>query len=257
MDQPATDGVNMYFVAKAAAAAGMKTALSGLGGDELLGGYPSFHDIPRMVRTLSPIGGVPGLGRLCRIVAAPWLKRFTSPKYAGLLEYGGSYAGAYLLRRGLFMPWELPEVMDPDLARAGWAELQPLVRLGETIPDAPEDFLKVSGLEMVWYMRNQLLRVADWAGMAHSLEIRVPLVDIVLLRKIAPLLASNYRPNKLDMAGTLATPLPDAVLQRAKSGFFVPVQRWLAADPSPRAGNGDHDWRAWARAVYKHYTGSP
>jgi asparagine synthase (glutamine-hydrolysing) len=257
MDQPATDGVNMYFVAKAAAAAGMKTALSGLGGDELLGGYPSFHDIPRMVRTLSPIGGVPGLGRLCRIVAAPWLKRFTSPKYAGLLEYGGSYAGAYLLRRGLFMPWELPEVMDPDLARAGWAELQPLVRLGETIPDAPEDFLKVSALEMVWYMRNQLLRVADWAGMAHSLEIRVPLVDIVLLRKIAPLLASNYRPNKLDMAGTLATPLPDAVLRRAKSGFFVPVQRWLAADPSPRAGNGDHDWRAWARAVYKHYTGSP
>jgi asparagine synthase (glutamine-hydrolysing) len=257
MDQPATDGVNMYFVAKVAAAAGMKTALSGLGGDELLGGYPSFHDIPRMVRTLSPVRSFPGLGRLCRIVAAPWLKRFTSPKYAGLLEYGGSYAGAYLLRRGLFMPWELPEVMDPDLARAGWEELQPLVRLEETIPDLSEDFLKVAALEMVWYMRNQLLRVADWAGMAHSVEIRVPLVDIVLLRKIAPLIASNHRPGKLDMAGTLANPLPDAVLQRAKSGFFVPVQRWLAAAPSPRVGNRDHDWRAWAQTVYKHYTGTP
>jgi asparagine synthase (glutamine-hydrolysing) len=257
MDQPATDGVNMYFVAKVAAAAGMKTALSGLGGDELFGGYPSFHDIPRMVRTCSPVRSFPGLGRLCRVVAAPWLKRFTSPKYAGLLEYGGSYAGAYLLRRGLFMPWELPEVMDPDLARAGWAELQPLMRLEETIPDAPEDFLKVAALEMVWYMRNQLLRVADWAGMAHSLEIRVPLVDIVLLRKIAPLLASNHRPGKLDMAGTLATPLPEAVLQRAKSGFFVPVQRWLAAAPTPRAGNGDHDWRTWAQAVYQHFTGAP
>ncbi len=255
MDQPATDGVNMYFVAKVAAAAGMKTALSGLGGDELLGGYPSFHDIPRMVRTLSPAYGFPGLGRMCRKVAAPLLKRFISPKYAGLLEYGGSYAGAYLLRRGLFMPWELPEVMDPDLARAGWEELQPLVRLEETLPDAPEDFLKVSALEMVWYMRNQLLRVADWAGMAHSLEIRVPLVDIVLLRKIAPLLASNYRPGKLDMAGTLATPLPDAVLKRAKSGFFVPVRRWLAAAPSQRVGNRDHDWRAWARLVYRHHTG--
>ena len=154
MDQPATDGVNMYFVAKIAAAAGMKTALSGLGGDELFGGYPSFRDIPRMARTFSLARSFPGLGRMCRQVAAPVLKRFISPKYAGLLEYGGSYAGAYLLRRGLFMPWELPEVMDPDMARAGWQALQPLVRLEETIPHPSEDFLTVSALEMVWYMRN-------------------------------------------------------------------------------------------------------
>jgi asparagine synthase (glutamine-hydrolysing) len=159
-----------------------------------------------------------------------------------------------LLRRGLFMPWELPEVLDPDMARAGWEELQPLVRLEETIPSAPEDFLKVSALEMVWYMRNQLLRVADWAGMAHSLEIRVPLVDIVLLRKVAPLLASRRRPGKLDMAGTLKTPLPAEVLQRAKSGFLVPVNRWLAEASGGASSRGDHDWRAWARLVYQHHT---
>jgi asparagine synthase (glutamine-hydrolysing) len=254
MDQPATDGVNMYFVAKVAAAAGMKTALSGLGGDELFGGYPSFRDVPRMARTLSLPGAFPGLGRMFRTVTAPWLKRFTSPKYAGLLEYGGSYAGAYLLRRGLFMPWELPDVMDPDLARAGWQELQSLVRLEETVPRIPEDFLKVSALEMVWYMRNQLLRVADWAGMAHSLEIRVPLVDITLLRKIGPLLASDSRPGKLDMAGTLENPLPDAVLKRPKSGFLVPVRRWLASASSQMDSKWDHDWRSWARVVYKHHT---
>jgi asparagine synthase (glutamine-hydrolysing) len=253
MDQPATDGVNMYFVAKVAAAAGMKTAMSGLGGDELFGGYPSFQDIPRMVRTLAWTEGFPGWGRGFRRVAGPLLKRGLSPKYAGLLEYGGSCAGAYLLRRGLFMPWELPEVLDPDMARAGWSELQPLARLKETIPRTPVDFLKVSALEMVWYMRNQLLRVADWAGMAHSLEIRVPLVDIVLLRKIGPLLASAPRPGKLDMARTLKTPLPPEVLQRRKSGFLVPVSRWLAS-ASPRLGNRDHDWRAWARTVYQHHT---
>ena len=257
MDQPATDGVNMYFVAKIAAAAGMKTALSGLGGDELFGGYASFRDIPRMARTLSLTRGFPGLGRMCRKVTAPVLKRFVSPKYAGLLEYGGSYAGAYLLRRGLFMPWELPEVMDPDMARAGWQELQPLVRLEETIPHPSEDFLTVSALEMVWYMRNQLLRVADWAGMAHSLEIRVPLVDIVLLRQVAPLLATRHRPTKLDMANTLATPLPGEVLHRPKSGFLVPVQRWLAAASGQGGGRGDHDWRMWAKAVYQHHTASP
>jgi asparagine synthase (glutamine-hydrolysing) len=254
MDQPATDGVNIYFVAKAAAAAGMKTALSGLGGDELFGGYPSFHDIPRMARTLSLPSAFPGLGQIFRTVTAPWLKYFTSPKYAGLLEYGGSYAGAYLLRRGLFMPWELPEVMDPDLARAGWQELQPLARLEETIPRIRGDFLKVSALEMIWYMRNQLLRVADWAGMANSLEIRVPLVDITLLRKIGPLLASNHRPGKLEMAATLDKPLPDEVLKRTKSGFLVPVNRWLAATSSRNWSKRDHNWRSWAQTVYKHHT---
>lgn len=257
MDQPATDGVNMYFVAKIAAAAGMKTALSGLGGDELFGGYDSFRDVPRMARMLSPARRLPGWGRRFRLVAAPVVKRFTSPKYAGLLEYGGSLAGAYLLRRGLFMPWELPEIMDPDMARAGWQELQPLVRLEETIPCPSEDFLTVSALEMVWYMRNQLLRVADWAGMAHSLEIRVPLVDIALLRRVAPLLATRHRPTKLDMAGTLNPPLPAEVLNRPKSGFLVPVQRWLAAASGLGGGRGDHDWRVWAKAVYRHHTAAP
>jgi asparagine synthase (glutamine-hydrolysing) len=93
--------------------------------------------------------------------------------------------------------------------------------------------------------------------MAHSLEIRVPLVDIVLLRQVAPLLASRHRPTKLDMAGTLATPLPGEVLNRPKSGFLVPVQRWLAAASGQRGGRGDHDWRMWAKTVYQHHTATP
>jgi len=112
------------------------------------------------------------------------------------------------------------------------------VHLEETIPHPADDFLTVSALEMVWYMRNQLLRVTDWAGMAHSLEIRVPLVDIVLLREIAPLLATQHRPTKRDMAGTLNPPLPEAVLKRPKSGFLVPVQRWLAAASGQGGGRG-------------------
>jgi asparagine synthase (glutamine-hydrolysing) len=103
-------------------------------------------------------------------------------------------------------------------------------------------------------MRNQLLRVADWAGMAHSLEIRVPLVDMTLLRKIGPLLASDHRPGKLDMAATLENPLPDEVLQRTKSGFLVPVNRWLATASSPNTFKSDHNWRSWAQTVYQHHT---
>ena len=97
MDQPSTDGVNVFFIARVAAAAGHRVALSGLGADELFGGYPGFVDVPR----LAALPRMPGLGRVLRRVAQPLLPRRLSPKWAGLLEYGGSYPGAYLLRRAL------------------------------------------------------------------------------------------------------------------------------------------------------------
>ena len=108
----------------------------------------------------------------------------TSPKYAGLFEYGGSYSGAYLLRRGMFMPWELPEILDPELVKEGWRTLDTMTCLTKSLGDVKTDHLKVSALEMQWYMKNQLLRDTDWASMAHSLEVRVPLVDVTLLQAL-------------------------------------------------------------------------
>src|SRR5439155_17221884 len=148
-----------------------------LGGDALFGGYPSFRQIPPLVRVLRPLHPLKPLTRGFRMISAPALKRWTSPKYAGLLEYGGSYAGAYLLRRGLFMPWELPDIMDADFAHEGWRELQPIAAIERDIAEIRSPRSKLACLESCWYMRNQLLRDSDWAGMAHSLEIRVPLVD--------------------------------------------------------------------------------
>ncbi|MBO6784673.1 MAG: asparagine synthase (glutamine-hydrolyzing), partial [Alphaproteobacteria bacterium] len=132
MDQPSIDGVNTYFVAKATAATGLKVALSGVGGDELFGGYPSFDGVPKLLRSARWSRRVPGLGKGFRILTAPVMGRMTSPKYAGLLEYGTAAGDAYLLRRALYAPWELPEVMDPDMAAAGWAALAPRVALART-----------------------------------------------------------------------------------------------------------------------------
>jgi len=255
MDQPSLDGVNTYFVAKAAVAAGLKAALSGLGGDELLGGYPSFREIPRLAGALAWAAKFPRLGRAFRIMSAPLMQHLTSPKYAGLLEYGGTYAGAYLLRRSLFMPWELPEVLDPDLAREGWQELQPLVRLEETVRGLKGSYMRVSALEMTWYMRHQLLRDSDWAGMTHSLEIRVPLVDLELLRQVAPLLALKERPSKLDMARTPDQPMPPEVLHRGKTGFSIPVPQWLAEAEDHKEFSRQRGLRGWAQLVYRHHTG--
>ncbi len=246
MDQPSIDGVNTYFVSRAAAQGGMKVALSGIGGDELFGGYPSFREVPLVAGLLGASRYFPALGRAFRRVSAPLLKRLTSPKYAGLLEYGGSFEGAYLLRRGLYMPWELPEFLDGDFVRRGWNELQTLLRLGGTIEGLDGGFQKVSALELNWYMRNQLLRDADWAGMAHSLEIRVPLVDVELFRLVAAV-AVGGAPSKLEMASAPANPLPDRVLERRKTGFSIPVRDWLR-----QAGTGSNvprGIRGWALRI--------
>jgi len=244
MDQPSVDGVNTYFVARVVHHGGLKVALSGLGGDELFGGYDTFRQVPKLAGTLGAIPGLSTVGRAFRAVAGPLVSALASPKWAGLLELGGSYAGAYLLRRGLFMPWELPDVMDPDMARAGWEALQPLARLQAETAEVESSQNRVRALETAVYMRNQLLRDADWAGMAHSLEIRVPFVDPVLFAALAPKFAT-----KRAMAETPAKPLPDAVLNRPKTGFFVPVERWTAESAGKEGA--ERGLRGWARKVYK------
>lgn len=244
MDQPSIDGINAYFVSRAAARCGLKVALSGLGGDELFGGYPSFREIPRLVRTLAATRHVAGLGVGIRRLSAPLARRLTSPKYAGLVEYGGAFEGAYLLRRGLFMPWELPGIVGSRFAQRGWEELQTLAALRHSMRGIRSGRRRVCALELQWYMRNQLLRDADWAGMAHSLEIRVPLVDVSLFRAVASLGPLT----KADMAAAPARPLPRRMLARPKAGFAVPVQTWLSRGANAdRAGRGV---RGWARIVH-------
>jgi asparagine synthase (glutamine-hydrolysing) len=258
MDQPSIDGVNTYFVSKVAAEAGLKVALSGLGGDEFFAGYPSFHQVPGLTAKLGALRCAPWLGRAFRHVAAPIARRYTSPKYAGVIEYGTRAADAWLLRRGLFMPWEMAQVIGPDMAREGLRKLAIRDRLAATEEPIRAPRLKVTALEASWYMRSQLLRDSDWAGMAHSLEIRVPLVDVALATGLAPLLASPHPPGKRDLAATPTRPLPPALIDRPKTGFVVPVREWLTAgllrggmvDPQERG------FRGWARAVMAAHRGA-
>jgi asparagine synthase (glutamine-hydrolysing) len=181
------------------------------------------------------------------------LARLTSPKYAGVFEYGGDHGGTYLLRRGLFMPWELPELMDADMAGEGWRELATLARLEDRHRDIRHGWLKVMALEMGCYMRDQLLRDADWAGMAQGLEIRTPLVDVALFRSLLPALVSERRPSKRDMALTSKPALPAAVLDRPKTGFVVPVRDWLMAGGQAGSARG---LRGWARLVHSRFAGA-
>ncbi len=235
MDQPSIDGINTWFVSKAAHELGLKVAISGLGGDELLGGYPSFYAVPRLAASMRYPGQIPLLPGATRKLASALIaaRPGLSQKWAGLMEYGGSIEGAYLLRRGLFMPWELPSLMGKDVAREGLERLAPLARLSALLNPRPRsDFAKLSILEASLYMRNQLLRDTDWASMAHSLEVRVPLADPVLLGACAPhLLGFSQTAGvcKQLLASSPKHPLPQTVALRAKTGFSTPIGRWLKA----------------------------
>ena len=120
--------------------------------------------------------------------------------------------------------------MDPEIAREGLRRLKPLRRLAASLrPDPSCDIARVLLLESAHYMRNQLLRDTDWAGMAHSLEIRVPLVDFTLLAALAPTIPA-FTPGvgKAALARRPSSPLPDEIVTRAKTGFGVPTGAWMS-----------------------------
>ena len=256
MDQPSVDGVNSYMVSRAAAGLGLKVALSGLGGDELFGSYPSYRQVPRMAAALRWVPRV--LGVAARQMLRPLLPQRVSPKYAGLLEWGRDLPGAYFLRRALFMPWELPHVIDADLAREGLRALALRDRLHDLVRGIATPFDQVMALEAGVYMRNCLLRDADWAGMAHSLEIRTPLADADLYAQVIGLRRAPDAPlTKADLRQTLGTLacIDPSVLARRKTGFNVPVREWLFEAAS---GSGqERGLRSWAMAVAATSTKAP
>ncbi len=256
MDLPSIDGINTWFVAKAAREAGIKVALSGLGADECFGGYPSFTDVPRSVHWLRPVSWLPGLGALVRrgLSMAARAGLDIHPKAAGLLQYGGSWAGAYLLRRSVYMPWELKDLLDPEMLKEGLRRLVPLQRIGAVLEDGGSlgDFDRVAALETSLYMRSQLLRDADWAGMAHGVEIRVPYVDPFFLAALPPGGMLSAIDAKAAVADIPDPPLPAASRARRKTGFVTPVGRWLQeASGGADSENLSMASRRWALRIWK------
>jgi asparagine synthase (glutamine-hydrolysing) len=256
MDQPTTDGLNTYLVSYAAKKQGLKVALSGLGGDELLGGYPSFRQIPRLVKWGRHLPSSKALARHLRnALRSLGLKR-VSPKLVGLLSHSRDIPNAYFLRRALHLEEELVDGLDERTLSEGLHRLSTLSSVGQTVDTlaAAEvtDHAQIAALESAWYMRNQLLRDTDWSSMAHGLEVRLPYVDPVVLRRLGPAIASPAPPCKAALAGCSAK-LPVAVLERAKTGFTTPVNKWMHS----LMGVSSRGLRGWAEHVEAQFRDKP
>ena len=165
------------------------------------------------------------------------------------------------MRRGLFMPWELCQFLDNDMVVEGMCRLAPLQRVEGALDPSPRSpTAKVATLESSLYLRNQLLRDTDWASMAHGLEVRVPLVDPILLRSVAEVTAAPTIVGSHDLKALVgrspSLALPIAIMQRSKTGFTTPIGQWLGRlDSVPpmklgrRSGLGGLVSRAWSRTL--------
>ncbi len=181
IDQPSIDGFNTFCVSQIAHKDGTKVVLSGLGGDELFGGYQSFQKVPQMVRAQSRLQALQPISIGVGMGLEHWGKSPKVKRLGDFLQQNPNSAAAYRSFRGIFSHWEACAIAKrylPDKA-------SPVRDRGCPSPNQPSLEDEVSLLELSRYMRNQLLRDGDVMSMVWGLELRVPLVDRVLLEAIA------------------------------------------------------------------------
>ena len=217
MDQPSTDGINSYFICKYAKEYGLTAVLSGLGADELLGGYPSF----RLAEKLKYAKYIPSF----LFAAAELIPNDKYKKISYLQRKDG--VGKYLLNRGIFSPRGIATYLDEDFSTI--KNVLNNFKLDEDISKL-DSGNKMTYLESNLYMQNQLLKDTDYMSMWHSVEVRVPFLDKEFIKAVYSIdnnLKFGNRQGKFLLIEAFKDLLPREIWDRRKQGFTFPFERWM------------------------------
>ena len=256
IDQPTIDGVNTWVISRATRRAGITVALSGLGGDELFGGYPSFKRARAIDRYLSPIARLnPSRRRQVAAVAARVMgDTLKSQKVASAITEGGDLLASYLSMRGLFSKAARCDLMNRH-ARCAIETDQDYRMPAEALAliegdNGADVFNRISRYEMSFYMANMLLRDTDAMSMASALEVRVPLLDHELVEWVYALpgeMKTGRAPKQL-LIDALGADLPAEIVDHKKMGFALPFERWLHTTLRPFVSDVLGDSQSIARS---------
>jgi asparagine synthase (glutamine-hydrolysing) len=218
-DHPSNDGANTYIVSKATKEAGITMALSGLGGDEVFGGYPVFRKHDAVLKRLSRIPYP------LRLIIINYLKKYPTVRNKKLSEL--------LSARNI----DLPSVYASFRKLCSQQDLEYLLKLSFKfdpnkffLGKSNHSFSEISEAETYYYMQPVLLRDADQMSMAHALEIRVPFLDHALVEYVHQVPDSfKYKaqyPKSL-LVDALQDLLPQDIIFRKKMGFVLPWEKWM------------------------------